>query len=160
MLLETRLLQYKDPTINGVVVTNNCKASYQSPFNQIDIEATPIEGSISYYEVRITAADEPYDIGVGALPKCYYRSARQDASWVGLPGNTAHNFSILVEPNTFVLNAGETSKSFRLSFYAKSAIDGTWDMTYFLFTVDGLSLGVDDGDGSDLFIKVLTKQEN
>ena len=57
------------------------------------------------------------------------------------------------------MEADQTSKTFRLSFYARSAIDGSWDMTYFLFTVDGLSLGVETGD-EDTFIKVLTKRDN
>ena len=161
MLLQTRLLDYKDPIINGVSIqeNNSCKVSYTSPFNKIDIEGTPIEGSLGRYEVRVTGIDDPYDIGVGIIPKCRYNNIKQAAYWASLPGNKAHSFSILVEPETFVLEADQTSKTFRLSFYARSAIDGSWDMTYFLFTVDGLSLGVETGD-EDTFIKVLTKRDN
>ena len=152
MLLETRLLQYNSVQINGIDVETNSKASYQSPFNKIDVEMTPTTGSLSYYEVRVTSVDDPYDIGVGALPK---QDTGNDAFWIGLAGNKSHKFSIMIQPESFVLEAGQTSKTFRLSFYAKSAIDGSWDMTYFVFTLDNESLILSDGS----FLKVLTTQE-
>ena len=81
MLLQTRLLDYKDPIINGVSIqeNNSCKVSYTSPFNKIDIEGTPIEGSLGRYEVRVTGIDDPYDIGVGIIPKCRYNNIKQAA---------------------------------------------------------------------------------
>ena len=158
MLLETRLLQYNSIKINGIEidVETGCTASYNAPFNKIDVEMTPINGSLSYYEVRVTPVDDSYDIGVGALPKQNPGGKdADDCSWISLPGNKSHKFSIMIEPESFVLEAGQTSRTFRISFYAKSAIDGSWDVYYLLFTLDGSQLMLENGDA----LYVLTTRE-
>jgi hypothetical protein len=53
-----------------------------------------------------------------------------------------HSFSINVNSTTFSKGMG----SYRVSLYAKSAIDGVWDVTCLLFTLnDGCYLQLSDG---------------
>lgn len=139
-LLDTRLLTYNSVAINGVELDGtNCRASYNSPFNRIDVTVTPKNSSIDYYEVRVTRYDEPYDIGVGG----------RVAYWnTNIAGNTSHSFSININSETFPLTESEYKKqliTFRLGFYARG-VDGKWDVVYILLTIDGEQLSLTDGN--------------
>ena len=148
MLLESPLVNYNSISINGVEVnleTDSCRASFQAPFNKIDVSLTPTNCSLSYYEVRVTRAEDPYDIEVGSL-----------AYWnTNIALNKTHSFSINIIPEVFKLNEGEKTATFRISFYAKSSIDGSWDVTYLVFTLDNSYLCFSDGST----LEVLTTRE-
>ena len=69
MELNTPNVEYISLKIAGkdILLSSSCRASFKSPFNKIDVKLKPKNASISYYEVRITKADEVADIGVGTL---------------------------------------------------------------------------------------------
>jgi hypothetical protein len=70
MLLESPLVNYNSISINGNPITLNtssCRASFEPPYNKIDVSITPTNCSLRYYEVRVTRAEDPYDIEVGSL---------------------------------------------------------------------------------------------
>lgn len=125
MKFETPLISYDSIELNGqeVELDGTYKVSFSSPYNKIDITFSPLNTSLTYYEVRVTLEDDPYDIEVGSL-------AYANAS---IPQNKAHNFSINITPEIF--NKGDGV--YRISLYAKSATDGSWDITYLFFTLDG-----------------------
>ena len=124
MELNTPNIEYISIKIAGkdILLSSACRASFKSPFNKLDLTIKPKDTSISYYEVRITKADEVADIGVGTL-----------ASWSSnLPANTEYQFSIDINSKNFAYG----DDAYRLSFYAKSALDGSWDVSYLFFTLD------------------------
>ena len=69
MELTTPNVEYISVSIAGknILLASSCRASFKSPFNKIDVKIQPTNTSLSYYEVRITKADEDWDIGVGKL---------------------------------------------------------------------------------------------
>lgn len=70
MLLDSPLVNYNSISINGTPITmgaSSCRASFNPPFNKIDVSITPTNCSLSHYEVRVTRAEDPYDIEVGSL---------------------------------------------------------------------------------------------
>lgn len=148
MLLDSPLVNYNSISVNGKqfeLNSEDCRVSYKSPFNKIDVSMTPTNCSLSHYEVRVTKAEEPYDIEVGTL-----------AYWnAGLALNKMHSFSINVTEDTFKLGTDEKTATFRLSFYAKSSIDGSWDVSYLVFTLDNSYLCFSDGSS----LEVLTTRE-
>ena len=114
-----------------ILLSSSCRASFKPPFNKIDVALRPKNSSISYYEVRITRADEDADIGVGTL-----------ASWsANIPANEEYQFSIDINKTNFTHGDG----AYRISFYAKSAIDGSWDVSYLFFTLDQTYFTLSDG---------------
>lgn len=128
-MLETPLVRYDSIKINtnNVALSSEGRVSFNAPYNRIDIKFTPLNCSLSYYEVRVTRDDSltPYDIGVGNL--AYWTSNVQL--------NKQHSFSIPVTKD-----AGDHSSLFpdenvkyRISMYAKSAVDGSWDVAYIFF---------------------------
>lgn len=71
MPLDAPLVRYDSISINGKEIamgSTTCRASYNSPYNKINVTLTPTNCSLSYYEVRVTRADEPYDIQTGEIP--------------------------------------------------------------------------------------------
>lgn len=138
MLLESPLVNYNSISINGNPITLNtssCRASFEPPYNKIDVSITPTNCSLRYYEVRVTRAEDPYDIEVGSL-----------AYWnTNIALNKTLSFSINITPEIFKLKEGEKVAEFRLSFYAKSSEDGSWDVTYLVFTLDNSYLCFSDG---------------
>lgn len=123
----TPKVTYKSITINSVEValsSSTAKVSFESPYNRINIVMRPTESSLSYYEVRVTKENEAYDIGLGNL--AYMNQS--------VPLNADTSFSINVNSNIF--NGGDGL--YRVSLYAKSSTDGSWDVTYLLF---GLNSG-------------------
>lgn len=133
MELSTPNIEYISLKIanKDIMLSSSCRASFQSPFNRIDVTMKPKNASISYYEVRITRADEVSDIGVGTL-----------ASWsANIPTNTEYQFSIDINSKNFAYGDG----AYRISFYAKSAIDGSWDVSYLFFTLDQAYFTLSDG---------------
>jgi len=114
-------INYKSIKINNVDValSGTANVSFQSPYNRIDIVMRPIEHTPSYYEVRITKENEAYDIGLGNL--AYMNQS--------VPLNADTSFSINVNSTNF--NKGDGL--YRISLYAKSSVDGSWDVTYMLF---------------------------
>jgi hypothetical protein len=50
-----------------ILLSSSCRASFKAPYNKIDIQMKPTTASLSYYEVRVTQANEVADIGVGKL---------------------------------------------------------------------------------------------
>lgn len=125
MALVTPLVTYNSIKIGqaDVSLSQRVRASFNAPHNRIDVTMTPTNCSLSYYEVRITAVDADYDIGVGKL-------AYSD---VNVMANAAYSFSIDVNSTNFTLG----DATYRIGLYARSAIDGSWDVTYLLFTTDG-----------------------
>lgn len=125
MKFETPLVRYDSIKLDGkeVELDGNYKVSFSSPYNKIDITLSPINTSLSYYEVRVTLDGEPYDIEVG----------NRAYATTNLPQNRSHNFSIDITPELFDRGDG----IYRISLYAKSATDGSWDITYLFFTLDG-----------------------
>lgn len=69
MLLESPLINYKSISINSspINMETTCHASFNPPFNKIDVIMTPTNCSLNYYEVRVTRVEDAYDIGVGNL---------------------------------------------------------------------------------------------
>lgn len=125
MSLVTPLVSYDTIKINGVDISlsSKCRASFIAPYNKINIEMTPTNCSLSYFEVRVTGSEESYDIGVGA-----------NAYWTtNIAANLTHTFTIEINSTNFSLG----DRDYRISLYAKSALDGSWDVTYLFFTVDG-----------------------
>jgi hypothetical protein len=113
-----------------ILLSTTCRASFKPPYNKIEVQIKPIATSLSYYEVRVTKADEVADIGVGKL-------AYWDAN---ISANAVKTFSIEINSTNF--SYGDTT--YRLSFYAKSAIDGSWDVSYLYFTFDDIQFILSD----------------
>ena len=133
MELNTPNVEYISLKIAGkdILLSSSCRASFKSPFNRIDVKLKPKNASISYYEVRITKADEVADIGVGTL-----------ASWsANIPANSEYQYSIDINKTNFAHGDG----AYRISFYAKSAVDGSWDVSYLFFTLDQTYFTLSDG---------------
>lgn len=133
MALVSPLVTYNSIKINNVdvLLDGNCRASFNSPFNKINVTMTPTNCSLSYYEVRVTGIDDPYDIEVGNL-----------AYWTAsVAQNKTHSFTININETLFNKGNGV----YRISLYAKSAIDGSWDTSYLLFTVDNNQFVLADG---------------
>ena len=114
-----------------ILLSSSCRASFKPPYNKIDVIIKPKKYSLSYYEVRITKADEEWDIGKGQL-------AHWDAN---VPGDVETPFSIDINNINFIHGDG----AYRISFYAKSAIDGSWDVSYLFFTLDQMNFTLSDG---------------
>lgn len=146
-MLNSPLVNYKSILINDkqISIGSEVKASYSSPFNKINVVFTPTNCSLSYYEVRVTRWEEEYDIGLGN--RAYWNT--------NIELNKDHSFYIEITPDTFVLKEGETSATFRVSLYAKSSIDGSWDVSYFVFTLDGYQIYLQNGEA----LGVLTTRE-
>lgn len=133
-------MEYNTPSVDylsikiantDILLSSTCRASFKAPYNKIDIQMKPTTASLSYYEVRVTKADEVADIGVGKL--VYW-----DAN-VSL--NEVKKFSIDINSTNFAYGDG----AYRISFYAKSAIDGSWDVSYLYFTLDDIQFMLSDG---------------
>jgi hypothetical protein len=133
MGLVTPIVEYNSITIDGqdILLSSSCRASFKSPYNKIEIKMTPTASSLSYYEVRVTSAAEDYDIGVGQL--AYWDS--------NISAAVEKKFTIDITPTIFTHGDG----TYRISLYAKSAIDGSWDVSYLFFTVDNLPFILADG---------------
>ena len=143
MELTTPNVEYSSLSIAGkeILLSSSCRASFKPPFNRIDVTIKPKNTSLSYYEVRITKADEDWDIGVGKL-----------AYWeANVSSNIAHQYSIDINSVNFAHGDG----AYRISFYAKSATDGSWDVSYLFFTLDQTYFTLSDGS----IFSVLTDEE-
>ena len=134
MLFETSLISYDSIKLNNIDITLDGvhRVSFTPPYNKIDVTFSLLETSLSYYEVRVTGENDPYDIGIGNLAF---------TPLTNLALNKTHTCSISVTPEIFDKGDGV----YRVSFYAKSALDGTWDVTCLLLTVDGLCIQLADG---------------
>jgi hypothetical protein len=138
MSLVTPLVSYDAIKINGVDISlsSKCRASFIAPYNKINIEMTPTNCSLSYFEVRVTESEESYDIGVGA-----------NAYWTtNIAANSTHTFTIEINSTNFSLGDGD----YRISLYAKSALDDSWDVTYLFFTVGGEEFTLADGSSFEV----------
>ncbi len=133
MSLITPLVSYDTIRINGkdISLSSSCRASFIAPYNKINIEMAPTNCSLSYFEVRVTGLDAEYDIGVGA--KAYWTT--------NIAANAKHTFTIDINSENFTLGDG----AYRISLYARSALDGSWDVTYLFFTVSGEQFILADG---------------
>jgi hypothetical protein len=144
MELNTPNIEYISLKIAGkdILLSSSCRASFKSPFNKIDVRLKPKNTAVSYYEVRVTKADEESDIGVGTL-----------VSWsANLPVNEDYQFSIDINEKNFKYSDG----AYRISFYAKSATDGSWDVSYLFFTLDQVYFTLSDGN----VFEVLTDRDS
>ena len=143
MELTTPVVEYISIKIadTDILLSSRCRASFESPYNKIDVTIKPTKSSLSYYEVRITKADEDWDIGKGKL-------AYWDAN---VPGDIETTFSIDINNKNFAQGDG----AYRISFYAKSSLDGSWDVSYLYFTLDNLQFILSDGST----FSVLTDRE-
>lgn len=113
-------------------VSSHTKVSFQPPYNKIYVTFSS-NISLSYYEVRVTAAIANWDIGVGTCP--WYRT--------NIASNTATEFEIDINSTYFNNNDG----LYRVSFYAQSSIDGSWDVAYLIVGDDGFDFKPSDYDG-------------
>lgn len=102
-------------------------ASYNAGYNSIEVRFIS-DLSLNYYEARVTKEGEDYDVGVGAL------AFEHIGSWAA---NTEHSYTITVD-NTLFPNPG----TYRISLYAREALENTWDVTYLFIT--------SEADGSNL----------
>jgi len=137
-MLETPLVRYDSIKIGtiDVALSSEGRVSFNAPYNRVDIRFTPTNCSLSYYEVRITGVNDPYDIEVGNL-----------AYWnTNIAANATHSFSFPV--NSTLFDAGDGT--YRVSLYAKSAVDGSWDVAYLLFTVGNEQFVPADADGFEV----------
>jgi hypothetical protein len=133
MRLETPLIEYTSIKLNGTEVELNgiARVSFSSPYNKIDITFQPTNTSLSYYEVRVTEDSESYDIGIG----------NRAYATTSIPLNTPHTFSLNVTPDIF--DKGDSV--YRISLYAKSALDGSWDIAYLFITLNDGYFQLADG---------------
>ena len=103
-------------SINGQnIIVNNTepiRASFNPPYNRISGTYKSTNISLSRFEIRITAADDDFDIDLGTRP--YYVAANISA-------NSVHEFSFEINEENF--NLGNIN--YRISLYARSALDGT-----------------------------------
>ena len=130
-------------SINNQSITvnseNPIRASFNPPFNIISGTYKSTNISLSRFEIRITAADADFDIDLGTRP--YYATANISA-------NSVHEFSFEINEENF--NLGNIT--YRISLYARSALDGTWDVTNVLFDLNGLQLDPsDEFDGIEVY---------
>lgn len=134
MLFETSLVKYESIKLNNTEITldGNYRVSFNPPYNKVDITFTLLETSLSYYEARVTADADSHGIGIGNLAF---------TPETNLALNRTHTVSINVTPEVFNKGPGV----YRVSLYAKSALDGTWDVTYLLLTIDDFCLQLSDG---------------
>lgn len=140
MELNTPNVEYLSIKIAGkdILLASSCKASFKPPFNRIDVQIQPKNTALSYYEVRITKADAEADIGIGVLPK----DPDGIKCWcANIPQNKPYQFSIAINEENFIHGDG----AYRISFYAKSALDGSWDVSYLFFTLDQTYFTLSDG---------------
>lgn len=147
MELTTPNVEYISVSIAGknILLASSCRASFKSPFNKIDVKIQPTNTSLSYYEVRITKADEDWDIGVGKL-----------AYWeANVSSNVPHQYSIDINSTNFAKGDG----AYRISFYAKSALDGSWDVSYLFFTLDQTYFTLSDGSTFEVLTTRSTPEE-
>ena len=115
-----------------ILLSGSCKASFTSPYNQIKVKLVSQGQSLDCFEVRITKANEDWDIGKGVL-----------ALYVtNIEANKETDLSIDINETTF----SHGNIAYRVSFYAKGALDGSWDVSYLLFTFDNLQFITADGD--------------
>lgn len=145
MGLTTTLVNYKSIKVadKELLLDGSAIVSFNPPTNKIEITMQPLEYSLSYFEVRITKATDPYDINVGIRPAgCYSYN---------VSANKEHTFIIDVNEENFIHGNGE----YRISLYAKSALDGKWDIVYLFFTSGGLQFTLADGTP----LAVSTKRE-
>lgn len=131
--LNTPNLEYLSIKLAGneIALSSSCIASFKPPYNQIDIKLKPTNTELSYYEVRITGADESYDIGVGTRAELIQDG--ESVTWLAnMPMNAICAYSLPINSTNFKQGDG----TYRISFYAKSASDGSWDVSYLYFTLD------------------------
>lgn len=135
MALITPLIRYDSIKIANadIMLSSTTKVSFKAPYNRVDVKFTPTNGSIEYYEVRINQETDTWDIGSGTL--VYWST--------NIAGNTQHSFSIDVNSTNFAY--GNTT--YRVGLYAKSASDGSWDVSYLFFTVSDGYFTLSDGSG-------------
>ncbi len=141
MPFETSLVRYDSIELNNteVALDGAYKVSFSPPYNKINLTFSLVESSLSYYEVRVTREADPYDIGVGTLART---PSGEAIALSNLALNKSHTITIAICPETF--NSGDGD--YRVSLYAKSALDGMWDVTYLLFTLkDSCYLQTSDG---------------
>ena len=138
MSLITPLVSYESIKIHNteILLSTTCRASFNSPYNKINIKMTPTNCSLSYYEARVTGSEDPYDIGVGTL--AYWSS--------NIAANASHSFTIDINAKNFSLGDGK----YRISLYARSALDDSWDVTYLFFTVSGEEFTLADGSSFEV----------
>ena len=89
----TPLVEYLSIKIanTDILLSSTCRASFKPPYNKIEVQLKPTTTSLSYYEVRVTKADEVADIGVGKL-------AYWDAN---ISANKIKTFSIEINNTNF-----------------------------------------------------------
>lgn len=111
MRLNMPIVKYDSIKINDIDVTlsSTCKASFSPPYNKINIQMTPTNCSLSYYEVRVTGSEDLYDIGVGKL--AYYGT--------NIPANKKYSYTIDINSTNFSLG----DITYRIGLYARSAVD-------------------------------------
>lgn len=127
-MLETPLVRYDSIKIGtiDVALSSDGRVSFNAPYNRVDVRFTPTNCSLSNYEVRITEATADWDIGVGNL-----------AYWnTNIAANVQHSFYFPI--NSTLFNAGDGT--YRVGLYAKSSVDGSWDVSYIFCTINGADI--------------------
>lgn len=126
-------LTYLSPQVGEII-----RASYQNGHNQIQVRFKS-DISLNFYEARVTKINEDYDIGVGGLAY----------QWAGsLAANVEHSYTISVSPELFPEDG-----TYRISLYAREALENTWDVTYLFITAEGQIFKPVDADGLEVIRK-------
>jgi hypothetical protein len=133
MSYSTPLVNYETIKVHDtdVLLGSQCKASFQHPYNKINITMTPTNCSLSQFDVRVTRSEDPWDIDQGVLA---YRATN-------LTRNMSHSFSIEVNETNFNQGIG----TYRIGLYARNALDNSWDVTYLFFALGSEQFILADG---------------
>ena len=157
MILESSLVKFNSIKVNGKEIDQVGRVSYNYPFNEIKFEMAVKNTSLNYFEVRVTNWEDEYDIEVGEL--VYYSP--------GFPASSTQTFTIKIDPDKYpifrITGPESKIKTFRVGLYARSAVDNSWDVAYFVFTTNNEQLFITEldsnGNTKTIPLCVLTKRD-
>jgi len=130
-------VDYKALTVNGVnyLTSNAVKVSFVPPYNTVSITFRP-NVLLNRYIVNATYGDAAYDIDVGKR-----LVAAPGGSITSIPSTQDTTVSFEVNSTNFDQGDG----LYRISLYAQSAVDYSWDVSYILLTVSNDTFVPSDG---------------
>ena len=129
----------------NISLGESVRASFKDGFNTVSGTATSTNVSLNWFEIRVTEADEDWGIDKGN---------RLFITVGSIEANTAYNWNFTITPDKFNMG-NSTNKAFRIAFYSRSALDGTWNITYTLLDLQSLSLI----DSNGVSLEVPTQEE-
>lgn len=132
-----KVTNLKFNTVEDLAINSECRVSYNC---KITITLIPNNCGLSQFDIRATVLESPWDIDQGKLLS---RSTN-------LRQSSAHTCEFIINTENFP-EAG----SYRIGLYAKNELDGSWDVSYLVFTLNGTQLILKDGTA----LSVLTTRE-